>query len=161
MIQISFSEAEFAAKKPVTKCALLIGDVEKLVPRRELLAVIDPHYPTKRGRPPIGPGRMLRVYLVEEWYSLPDGRAAKSTGKARRWRQALALQPADVSAVSNLRSLAAKSASQHKFRHVDAARTVMPRRTLPSTASRALLRLAGAHTLDPAPGTQFACWMCR
>ena len=35
--------------------------------------VIEPHYPKgKRGRPPVGLERMLRVYLVQQWYNLSD-----------------------------------------------------------------------------------------
>ena len=35
--------------------------------------MIAPHYPKgKRGRPPVGLERMLRVYLVQQWYGLSD-----------------------------------------------------------------------------------------
>jgi IS5 family transposase len=35
--------------------------------------VIEPHYPKgMRGRPPVGLERMLRVYLVQQWYNLSD-----------------------------------------------------------------------------------------
>ncbi len=39
----------------------------------EWISQIDPHYPTgKRGRPPIEIGIMLRMYLLQCWFSLSD-----------------------------------------------------------------------------------------
>ena len=36
-------------------------------------AVIEPYYPAgKRGRPPIGIERMLRIYFLQQWYALAD-----------------------------------------------------------------------------------------
>ena len=47
--------------------------MEALLPRRKLLAVIEPFYPKgERGRPPIGLERMLRVYFLQQWYGLAD-----------------------------------------------------------------------------------------
>jgi IS5 family transposase len=38
-----------------------------------LIAVVEPHYPKgKRGRPPIGIERMLRIYFLQQWYALAD-----------------------------------------------------------------------------------------
>jgi IS5 family transposase len=71
--QISFSEAEFAAKRRVTRRERFLADMEQVIPWRDVLAIIEPHYPKgKRGRPPIGLERMLRVYLVQQWYGLSD-----------------------------------------------------------------------------------------
>ena len=37
------------------------------------MAVLVEHYPSgKRGRPPIGLERMLRLYFVQQWYGLAD-----------------------------------------------------------------------------------------
>ena len=37
------------------------------------MAVIEPFYPAgKRGRPPLGIERMLRVYFLQQWYALAD-----------------------------------------------------------------------------------------
>jgi len=45
-----------------------------VVPWNRLMEVIEPHYPKggKRGRPPIGLERMLRMYFVQQWYGLAD-----------------------------------------------------------------------------------------
>ena len=73
MKQISFSQAEFQRKKRLTKREVFLAEMEKIMPWAELLAVVEPHYPKgKRGRPPIGLERMLRVYFVQQWNNLSD-----------------------------------------------------------------------------------------
>jgi len=50
-----------------------LTDMEKVVPWTDLQAVIEPRYPKgKRGRPPVGLERMLRVHFVQQWYGLSD-----------------------------------------------------------------------------------------
>ena len=70
MKQISFSQAEFSGKKRVTRRERFLAEMEQVIPWDAVLAVIEPHYPKgTRGRPPVGLERMLRVYLVQQWYS--------------------------------------------------------------------------------------------
>jgi len=60
--QTSFSELEYAAKKKLTRRDRFLAEIEAVTPWRERVAVIEPHYPKgSRGRPPIGPERMLRM----------------------------------------------------------------------------------------------------
>jgi IS5 family transposase len=71
--QPSFAQAEFAGKKKVTRREKFLGEMERVVPWSRLVALIVPHYPDgKRGRPPIGLERMLRVYFLQQWYGLAD-----------------------------------------------------------------------------------------
>jgi len=71
--QISFSAAEFANKKKVTGREKFLARMEEVVPWGKLTAVIEPFYPKgERGRPPIGLERMLRVYFLQQWFSLAD-----------------------------------------------------------------------------------------
>ena len=71
--QNSFSQAEFAGKKKVTRREKFLARMEAVLPWARLLAVIAPHYPKgERGRPPIGLERMLRVYFLQQWYGLAD-----------------------------------------------------------------------------------------
>ena len=73
MKQTSFSQLEFEGKKRVTRREKFLADMERVVPWCELEAVIAPHYPQgRRGRPPVGLVRMLRVYFVQQWYGLSD-----------------------------------------------------------------------------------------
>ena len=71
--QPSFSQAEFATKKKITRREKFLARMETLIPWTQLLAVIEPFYPIgRRGRPPVGLERMLRVYFLQQWYALAD-----------------------------------------------------------------------------------------
>jgi IS5 family transposase len=71
--QTSFTHAEFAAKKKTTRREKFLSRMEEVIPWKQLLAVIKPHYPKgQRGRPPVGLERMLRVYFLQQWYGLAD-----------------------------------------------------------------------------------------
>ena len=71
--QPSFSQAEFAAKKKITRREKFLTRMEAVIPWGKLLAVIEPFYPKgERGRPPVGLERRLRVYFLQQWYGLAD-----------------------------------------------------------------------------------------
>jgi IS5 family transposase len=71
--QTSFSQAEFADKKKITRREKFLARMEEIIPWVDLLAVIEPFYPKgERGRPPMGLERMLRVYFLQQWYGLAD-----------------------------------------------------------------------------------------
>jgi IS5 family transposase len=72
--QISFAQAEYAKKKKLTRRELFLGNMEQVVPWVRLVEVIEPFYPKsgRRGRPPIGLERMLRMYFIQQWYGLAD-----------------------------------------------------------------------------------------
>ena len=72
--QISFAQAEYEKKKKRTRREVFLEKMEQVVPWPRLMEVIEPYYPKsgKRGRPPIGLERMLRMYLVQQWYGLAD-----------------------------------------------------------------------------------------
>ena len=71
--QASFSQAEFATKKKITRREKFLARMEALISWTKLLAVIGPHCPKgERGRPPIGLERMLRVYFLRQWHGLAD-----------------------------------------------------------------------------------------
>jgi IS5 family transposase len=71
--QPSFSQAEFADKKKITRREKFLTRMEAVIPWTKLLAVIEPFYPKgERGRPPVGLERMLRIYFLQQWYGLAD-----------------------------------------------------------------------------------------
>jgi IS5 family transposase len=71
--QGSFAEAEYAGKKKQTRRDKFLAEMEQAVPWARLLERRRPLYPKgERGRPPIPLERMLRVYLVQQWYGLAD-----------------------------------------------------------------------------------------
>jgi IS5 family transposase len=71
--QPSFASAEFRSKKKVTRREKFLSEMELLIPWARLVALLEPHYPSgKRGRPPVGLERMLRIYFLQQWYGLAD-----------------------------------------------------------------------------------------
>src|SRR5271154_2587228 len=71
--QMSFAQSEYAGKKKVTRREKFLGEMERVVPWSRLVALIQPHYPKgRRGRPPVGLERMLRVYFLQQWPGLAD-----------------------------------------------------------------------------------------
>jgi len=71
--QTSFAQSEYARKKKTTRREKFLAQMEQVVPWARLVAVIAPHYPSgKRGRPPVGIERMLRLYFLAQWYALAD-----------------------------------------------------------------------------------------
>ena len=60
-------------KQKVTRRERFLAEMEQAVPWARLVALIEPFYPQgKRGRPPLGVERMLRVYFLQQWYALAD-----------------------------------------------------------------------------------------
>ena len=74
MSQRSFASAEFALKKKRTRRENFLAEMERLVPWARLMGVIEPLYPTtgRVGRQPMGVSKMLRMYLLQQWYGLAD-----------------------------------------------------------------------------------------
>ena len=71
--QGSFAQAEYAGKKKQTRRDKFMAEMERVVPWARLVARLQPLYPQgKRGRPPIGLERMLRIYFLQQWYGLAD-----------------------------------------------------------------------------------------
>jgi IS5 family transposase len=71
--QITFSHSEFSAKKKTTRREKFLSEMDEVVPWMDLIRLIEPYYPKgERGRPPVGIERMLRLYFLQQWYSLSD-----------------------------------------------------------------------------------------
>ena len=71
--QLSFAQEEYARKKKTTRRDKFLAEMNRVVPWARLVELILPHYPKgKRGRPPIGIEKMLRVYFLQQWYGLAD-----------------------------------------------------------------------------------------
>ena len=75
MKQTSFASLEYAGKKRQTRRDKFLGEMERVVPWGTLVALIEPHYgavSARAGRPAVGAARMLRMYFLQQWYSLSD-----------------------------------------------------------------------------------------
>jgi IS5 family transposase len=73
MNQMTFSDVENSRRKKVTQKEKFLREMDAIIPWGEWVAKIAPHYPAgKRGRPPRGIEVMLRMYLLQIWFSLSD-----------------------------------------------------------------------------------------
>lgn len=73
MNQQSFSDMEYSLRKRTTKREEFLDIMDEIIPWDEWVNLIKPHYPNgKRGRPPKGIEKMLRMYLLQCWFALSD-----------------------------------------------------------------------------------------
>ena len=74
--QGSFEVGGFDKYRKATRRERFLNEMEKAVPWSELLAVIAPFYPkdpgVSGGRPPRGLEVMLRIHLLQHWFTLSD-----------------------------------------------------------------------------------------
>ncbi len=73
--QLGFSDYEQTTAKKQTKREKFLSEMEAVVPWQALMALIEPHDPKtskKGGRPPYPLATMLRIHLLQQWYSLSD-----------------------------------------------------------------------------------------
>jgi IS5 family transposase len=56
-----------------TRRAAFLEEMEQVVPWSALCALVGPHYPKAGGgRRPVGIERMMRIYFLQQWFSLSD-----------------------------------------------------------------------------------------
>jgi hypothetical protein len=73
--QLSFASLDFAGKKKRTKRDVFLAEMAAAVPWSVLQGVIEPHYPkagANGGRRPFPIAVMVRIYCLQQWYSLSD-----------------------------------------------------------------------------------------
>ena len=71
MKQITFASIAYTHKKVTTKREAFLNEMERVVPWSRLLKLIEPYYPKAgNGRPPMPMETMLRIYFLQQWYSL-------------------------------------------------------------------------------------------
>jgi len=73
--QLTFASASYGMKKKTTRRERFLAEMDQVVPWSQLLALIEGHYPKasgKGGRPVIPLERMLRIYFLQQWFSLSD-----------------------------------------------------------------------------------------
>ena len=65
MKQETFTDIEYSFRKKITKREEFLEIMDEIIPWDEWVGVIRPYYPKgKRGRPPMGIEKMLRMYLL-------------------------------------------------------------------------------------------------
>lgn len=73
MKQETFTDVEYSCRKKKTKREEFLEIMDEIIPWDEWVRVIEPYYPSgKRGRPPMGIEKMLRMYLLQIWFNLSD-----------------------------------------------------------------------------------------
>ena len=73
MNQETFTDMEYSCRKKKTKREEFLKIMDEIIPWDEWVGVIAPYYPKgKRGRPPMGIEKMLRMYLLQIWFNLSD-----------------------------------------------------------------------------------------
>ena len=73
--QLGFSDYEQTTAKKRTKKEKFLAEMDQVVAWQPLLDLIEPVYPkvsSKGGRPPYPLATMLRIHLMQQWYSLSD-----------------------------------------------------------------------------------------
>ncbi|MDQ3152749.1 MAG: IS5 family transposase [Actinomycetota bacterium] len=76
MEQPSFTDIEYGNRRRVSRREKFLDTMDQTVPWQAWVAVIEPHYyqdrKGKRGRKPVPLETMLRMYLLQVWFSLSD-----------------------------------------------------------------------------------------
>ena len=79
MKQITFASIACTHKKVTAKREAFLNEMERVVPWSRLLKLIEPYYPKSgNGRPPMPMETMLRIYFLQQWYSLSDPAAEEA-----------------------------------------------------------------------------------
>lgn len=71
-LQPTFADLQELAKTKRTKKAQFLDDMNKLVPWRRFVRLLEPFYPRGTRRPTVGLERMLRIYFIQQWFGLAD-----------------------------------------------------------------------------------------
>lgn len=73
MKQETFTDMEYSLRRKKTRREEFLETMDEIIPWDEWVSVIEPYYPQgKRGRPPMGIEKMLRMYLLQIWFNLSD-----------------------------------------------------------------------------------------
>jgi IS5 family transposase len=88
MRQMTLATVNFDKHRKQTRRAAFLAEMERVVPWRELCAVIEPFYPKAgKGRPPVGLERMLRLHFLQHWFNLSDPAAEEALYESVSMRQ--------------------------------------------------------------------------
>jgi IS5 family transposase len=73
MRQLTLASVGFERFGKTTRRAAFLAEMDRVVPWTDLCGLIEPVYPKPgNGRPPVGVERMLRIYLLQQWFNLSD-----------------------------------------------------------------------------------------
>jgi IS5 family transposase len=73
MRQTTFESLAWSGKGKVTRRERFLAEMDAVIPWRELLKLIQPHYPKAgNGTQPMPLERMLRIHFMQHWFNLSD-----------------------------------------------------------------------------------------
>lgn len=73
MKQMTYADAEYASKRKQTRKELFLIEMDRLVPWRGLITLIEPHYPKgEAGHPAYPLVAMLRIHLLQNSFGYSD-----------------------------------------------------------------------------------------
>jgi transposase, IS5 family len=88
MKQMTLGSTGFEKHAKATRRAQFLAQMDRVVPWRELCALIEPAYSKgATGRPPVGLERMLRIYFLQQWFNLSDPAAEEALYDSMAMRQ--------------------------------------------------------------------------
>ncbi len=89
MRQTSFAEGGFERHRKPTRREIFLEEMDRIIPWKELCAVIEPFYPKPKGagRRPIGLERMLRIHFLQHWFNLSDPAMEEALYDSRAMRR--------------------------------------------------------------------------
>jgi len=74
--QRTFASVAWSQKGKVTRRERFLAEMDAVIPWDRLMALVEPHYPKAgQGRQPLGLEKMLRIYLLQQWFNLSDPQA--------------------------------------------------------------------------------------
>jgi IS5 family transposase len=69
----SFASMTYDSKKKKTRREKFLGEMERVIPWKDLIQIIEKYYPKAgNGRQPMSLEMMLRIYFMQQWYALSD-----------------------------------------------------------------------------------------
>ena len=94
--QRTFASMAWAQKGKVTRRERFLAEMEAVIPWTKLITLIEPRYPKAgQGRQPLGLGKMLRIYFLQQWFNLSDPQAEDSIYDSESMRRFVGVDLAD------------------------------------------------------------------
>lgn len=87
--QSTLAEAGFEPYRKSTRRERFLQQMDRVVPWKQLCALIEPLYPKGRGpgRPAVGLERMLRIHFLQHWFNLSDPGVEEALYDSRAMRR--------------------------------------------------------------------------
>jgi IS5 family transposase len=69
----TFASLAYDNKKKKTRRELFLEEMDRVIPWKDLMQIIERHYPKAgNGRQPMPLEKMLRIYFMQQWYAMSD-----------------------------------------------------------------------------------------